>query len=58
MKVVPTIKITQDFENMKKVLTRYRKYNINTFQFSVTRNSLEEHIEFINSVKELYKKLF
>lgn len=57
MVIVPTIKITTDEKEIIKTLKIFNKYNIDTYRFVVTKASFEEHIDFINKVKEIYKTI-
>ena len=57
MRVVPTIKITDDVEKLRTILNRFSKYNIDTIRFVVTKHSLEEHIEFIKLAQKIYAEI-
>ena len=57
MKVIPTIKITNDVHKIKLALNRFVKYNLDTFRFVVTKHSLDEHIEFIKLAQRIYTEI-
>ena len=57
MRIVPTIKITDDVNKLRIALNRFSKYNIDTIRFIVTKHSLEEHIEFIKLAQSIYVEI-
>lgn len=57
MRVVPTIKITDDVDKLRIALNRFSQYNINTIRFVVTKHSLSEHIEFIKLAQTIYTEI-